>query len=178
MTYTHHRTAHWTPLCEVIGLFSLSNLWVTISGVSISVFKGRFLDRALIGPGRFKVYVSYYLIKNFTVRCLFYLRADTGKQIIDFFATNNYNSLIYTNFAVPVFRCCAVHLLRNVRYGLILKGLSLEERRILSYFRYFFQWRYDKKSKQKQFKRNSGRELWRQRKILEWQVMNKKMNNN
>ena len=75
----------------------------------------RFLIGALIGPGRFKVYVSYYLIENFTVRCLFYLRADIGKQMIAFFATNNYNSLTYTNFAMPVFRCCGVHSLRNVR---------------------------------------------------------------
>ena len=74
-----------------------------------------------MAPGRFKAYVSCYLIENFTVRCLFYLRADIGKQIIAFFATNNYNSkLIYTNFAVPVFRCCAVHSLRKVRYGLEL----------------------------------------------------------
>lgn len=93
----------------------------------------RFLIGLLSRPGRFKVYVSCYLIENFTVRCLFYLRADIGKQIKAFFTTNNYNSLIYSNFAVPVFRCCAVHSLRNVRYGLILKGLSLEESRTLLY---------------------------------------------
>ena len=61
----------------------------------------RFLNRALIGPGRFKVNVSYYLIENFTVSCLFYLRADIGKQIIAFCATNNYNSLIW----VQTLRC-------------------------------------------------------------------------
>ena len=76
--------------------------------VPLRLYIYEFSYRALMGPGRFKAYVSYYLIENFTVRCLFYLRADIGKQIIALFATNSYNSkLIYTNFAMPVFRCCA-----------------------------------------------------------------------
>ena len=45
----------------------------------------------------FNIYTSPYLIETFTVRCLFSLRTDTGKQITNFFDTYNYNSLTYTN---------------------------------------------------------------------------------
>ena len=50
----------------------------------------------LIGPGRtdmcsLYIYTSHSLIENFTVRCLFSLKADIiRKQIITFFAPNNY----------------------------------------------------------------------------------------
>ena len=35
-------------------------------------------------------YTSQYLIESFTVRCLFSLRTDKGKQTITFLATNNF----------------------------------------------------------------------------------------
>ena len=38
------------------------------------------------------MYTSQYLMESFTVRCLFSLRTDIGKQTITFFATNNYLS--------------------------------------------------------------------------------------
>ena len=65
-------------------------------------FFSLFLNFFLIGPGRTVMYnvnsyTSPYLIETFTVRCLFSLRTDTGKQITTFFDTYNYNSLTYTN---------------------------------------------------------------------------------
>ena len=66
------------------------------------------------------IYTSPYLIESFTVRCLFSLGTDTGKQMITFFDTYNYNSLTYTNCICGyVLRCCAVLSLRHDATDLI-----------------------------------------------------------
>ena len=66
------------------------------------------------------IYTSPYLIETFTVRYLFSLGTDTGKQMITFFDTYNYNSLTYTNYICGyVLRCCAVLSLRHDAIDLI-----------------------------------------------------------
>ena len=61
------------------------------------------------------IYTSQYLIESFTVRCLFSLSTDFGKQTITLFATNNYNSILtYTNCVVRVQVQCSTFMLRNV----------------------------------------------------------------
>ena len=107
--------------CEVLGLFSSSNLQVTISRVSISVLKGRpkrkirptegllsfckptlfyfiflvFYKRALTNSYVWPLHytASQYRLESFTVRCIFSLRRDIGKQTITFFANNDYNTI-------------------------------------------------------------------------------------
>ena len=67
------------------------------------------------------IYTSPYLIETFTVRCLFSLGTDTGKQIITFFDIYNYNSLTYTNCICGTCSgaCCAVLSLRHDAIDLI-----------------------------------------------------------
>ena len=86
-----------TPLCEVIGLFRSSYLHVTISRVSISVFKGRHKRKfrpTFVFPQAHYVFCLYrplknsmcslytctsqYLIESFTVRCSFSLKANNN----------------------------------------------------------------------------------------------------
>ena len=114
---SHKQTSILKKKCEVVGLFSSSNLQVTISKVSISVLKGRpkrkirptegllcfcilfyfpiFYKRALTNSYVWPLHytASQYLIESFTVRCIFSLRRDIGKQTITFFANNNYNTI-------------------------------------------------------------------------------------
>ena len=120
-----------------------SSLQGTIPMVSISVFKGRpkrksgrlrvfcvplsplyyiFFSFSFNGPGRtvmcsLYMYTSQYLIESFTVRCLFSLRTDIGKQTITLFATINYNPIFnllkLCGTCSSLVQCIA--LLRNVR---------------------------------------------------------------
>ena len=68
------------------------------------------------------IYIAaQYLIEIFTVRCIFSLMRDIGKQTMTYIAYNNYNPIL--------------NLEKKGKLGLEKLSLSLEQRRTLSYFR-------------------------------------------
>ena len=113
---------------EIVGLFSSSSLLFTMSWVNISVLKGRpkrkirptegllsfckptlfyfiflfFYKRALTNSYVWPLHytASQYRLESFTVRCIFSLRRDIGKQTITFFANNDYNTIFNLFFLI------------------------------------------------------------------------------